>query len=56
MASVGIFLHAENGRYGLACSMSVIILALVVAVMGIIRLVESGGQARTVLRQVLQRG
>ena len=56
MASVGIFLHAENGRYGLACSMSVIILGLVVAVMAIIRLLESGGQARTVLRQVMQRG
>ena len=56
MASVGIFLHAENGRYGLACSMSVIILALVVAVMGIIRFVERRGRASAAFRQVLQRG
>ena len=50
MASVGIFLHAENGRYGLACSMSVLILALVIAVMGLIRLIERRGDVRPALR------
>ncbi len=54
MASVGIFLHAENGRYGLACSMSVLILALVVAVMGLIRLIERHGEGRPVLRGLPQ--
>jgi len=56
MASVGIFLHAENGRYGLACSMSVLILALVIAMMALIRLVERRGESRTVLRALAQAG
>lgn len=56
MASVGIFLHAENGRYGLACSMSVLILALVVAVMGLIRLIERRGQEKPALRALARVG
>jgi iron(III) transport system permease protein len=33
LASVGIFLNAESGRYGLACSMSVLILLIVMVTM-----------------------
>ena len=36
LASVGIFLNAEGGRYGLACSVTVIALLLVGLIMGLI--------------------
>ncbi|MBI2455671.1 MAG: iron ABC transporter permease [candidate division NC10 bacterium] len=45
LASVGIFLNADTGRYGLAASMSVAILVIVTAVMGLIWLAERHGPA-----------
>ena len=45
LASVGIFLNADTGRYGLAASMSVAILVIVTALMGLIWLAERHGPA-----------
>ena len=50
LASVGIFLNAESGRYGLACSMSVVILLIVTATMTLFWLAERRGPRWAKLR------
>lgn len=41
LASVGILMHAEGGRYGIACAMTVAIMLIVLVVLGLLRLAAS---------------